>query len=484
MNVAFAISLVGLICLGVGLCMLLPLAVALIHAEPGWLAFLGGSFVCCLLGGVLFWSFRDRRVKELNHREGMAVVGLSWLAAGVLGGLPLLLSGDFKSWADAVFESVSGFTTTGASVLTNVEAAQKCVLFWRALTHWLGGMGFIVLGVAVLPFLGVGGMQLYKAEAPSPSPDRLVPRIADTAKALWWIYVLLTAAEALLLLLGGMDLFDSLCHAMATMATGGFSTKNLSVGHWPSPFIQWVVTIFMILAGINFTLHFQLFSQRRWDAFWRDEECRFYLALTVGAALIITICLWLAQGLDTASALRLAFFQTATILTTTGFATADYTLWPPLALAVLTMLLFIGGSAGSTGGGPKVMRVLVVLKQSLAEFGRLIHPRMVNPVKLGRRTVDKQVVAAIWAFMGLYLACFALTTLGLAALGLDNQTAFSAAIACLGNIGPGLGPIVGPVGNYASLPEAGKWLLSAAMLVGRLEVYTVLVLFIPGLWRD
>ncbi|MCB2187095.1 MAG: TrkH family potassium uptake protein [Deltaproteobacteria bacterium] len=469
--------------LGLGLAMLPSLGVALLYGEPGWSAFAGGAFLSVILGGAAFFILRQPQARELSHREGLAIVGLGWLLAGVLGGVPLYLSGDFASFTDAVFESASGFTTTGASVLTNVEAAQKCVLFWRAFTHWLGGMGFIVLSLAILPFVGVGGMQLFKAEVPSPTPDRLAPRIADTAAVLWKVYALLTLAETVLLMFGGLDWFDAVCHAFATLATGGFSTKNASVGHWPSPYVQWVITIFMYLAGINFTLHFLILLQRRWNAWWRDEEFRWYTGISLGAVVLITVGLMSGQNLGLEESLRLAAFQTATILTTTGFATVDYSLWPALPLAVLVIMLFIGGSAGSTGGGPKVMRIMVMLKQSGGEFLRLVHPRLVKPVKLGRRTADKNVVNSIWAFLGLYLACFGLTGLGLALLGVDVTTAYTASIACLGNIGPGLGE-VGPAGNYAAMPLAGKWLLTLAMLVGRLEIYPLLILLVPEFWRS
>ena len=482
MGLAYIFSLVGLLCLGLGIFMLAPMGVSLWYGEPSWTAFLTGSLFCMIIGASLFWLFRDKTAKELSHRQGMAIVGLAWAAAGLLGGLPHYLSGDFKGFTDAVFESVSGFTTTGASVLTNVEAASHGVLFWRALTHWLGGMGFIVLGVAILPFLGVGGMQLYKAEVPSPTPDRLQPRIMDTASVLWWVYAAITAIEVVLLMFGGMDLFDATCHAFATMATGGFSTKNASVAGYNSAYVDWVITIFMILAGMNFTLHYQLF-RRRFDSWWKDEEWRFFIGIfvlfTLGSALAMVI----AAGMGSLDSLRLAAFQVATILTTTGFVTADYSLWPPLAVALLVTLMFIGGSAGSTGGGPKCMRILVILKQSFTELRRLVHPRLVAPVKLGGRSVDRQIVDAVWAFMALYLATFLVVGIALAAMGVDFTTSFFASIACLGNIGPGLGE-VGPVGNYANLPLAGKWLLSAAMIVGRLEVYTVLVLFLPEFWRD
>jgi trk system potassium uptake protein TrkH len=482
LGLAYVVSLVGLLCLGTGLTMLAPLGVALLYSEPGWSAFAGGAFAGVALGAALFWLFRDPAQRELNHRQGMAIVGISWAAAGALGGLPLYLTGDFATFTDAVFESVSGFTTTGASVLTNVEAAQKCVLFWRALTHWLGGMGFIVLSVAILPFVGVGGMQLFKAEVPSPTPDRLAPRITDTASVLWKVYAAITAAEVLLLLAGGVDWFDAVCQSFATMATGGFSTRNASVAGFGSQYVEVVVTIFMILAGMNFTLHFQMFWQRRWGAWWRNQEWRFYMGLWAGCGLVIAAGLYFVTDRGIWESLRHAAFQSATILTTTGFATDDYSLWPPLSLALLVGLMFVGGSAGSTGGGPKVMRVMVVLKQARAEFRRLLHPRVVAPVRLEGHSLERGVVNSVWGFMGLYMACFLLVGVGLAVLGQDLVTSFSASIACLGNIGPGLGS-VGPAAHYADLPILGKWLLSLAMIVGRLEVYTVLILFLPEFWR-
>jgi trk system potassium uptake protein TrkH len=480
MGAPYVIALLGLLSLGLGLCMLLPMAVALLYGEPAWNAFLIGAVACCAPGAGLYYALRDHQPKEMNHRQGMAVVGLGWLMAALLGGLPLHLSGEFAGFADAVFESASGFTTTGASVLTDVEKCSHAVLFWRALTHWLGGMGFIVLSLAILPLVGVGGMQLYKAEVPSPTPDRLQPRIADTASALWKVYALLTGLEVVLLMAGGMDWFDAVCHAFATLATGGFSTRNASIAAYGSAYVEWVVTIFMVLAGMNFSLHYWLLKGRTW-AWFKDEECRFYLGLAVAACLLIAAGL-IAAGGGVESSLRLAAFQVATILTTTGFATTDYSLWPPLPLILLIVLMFVGGSAGSTGGGPKVMRVMVVLKQSYYEFLRLIHPRLVTPLRLNGRAVDRQVVASIWSFMGLYLTCFVATGVVLTALGVDVTTSLTAAIACLGNIGPGLGQ-VGPAGNYAEIPVLGKWVLCLAMIVGRLEIYTVLILLMPEFWR-
>jgi trk system potassium uptake protein TrkH len=479
---AYILSLVGLMCVGIGGLMLAPMGVSLLYGEEAWRAFLGGGLASAALGAVVYWLFRQPRPRELSHREGMAVVGLSWAVAGLLGGVPLFFSGELASFTDAVFESTSGFTTTGASVLTQVESAAKGVLFWRALTHWLGGMGFVVLSLAILPLLGVGGMQLYRAEVPSPTPDRLAPRLADTASALWKVYAGLTAAEALLLMACGLDWFEALCQAFATMATGGFSTRSASIAGFESAAVEWVVALFMVLAGMNFSLHFHLFRRKRLRAWWNDEEWRFYIRVFAGFALLVAAGLWAAAGAGLGEGLRLAAFQTATILTTTGFATADYSLWPSWCLGLLLPLMFVGGSAGSTGGGPKVMRVLVVLKQSASELRRLVHPRVVAPVRLNGHTVERQVVSSVYSFMGLYLGVFVVIGLILAGLGLDLVDAFSAAIACLGNIGPGLGS-VGPAGNYAHLSDAAKWILSLAMIVGRLEVYTVLVLLVPDFWR-
>jgi len=482
MAAAYVLSLIGVMCLGLAGVMLAPLGVCLIYGEADWRAFADGAAITAFLGGVMYWLFKGDNSRELSHREGMAIVGLSWVLAGVLGGLPLFFCADFTSFTDAVFESVSGFTTTGASVLIDPGAAGKGVLFWRALTHWLGGMGFVVLSLALLPLVGVGGMQLYRAEVPSPTPDRLAPRLADTASVLWKVYAGLTLAEALLLMACGLDWFEAVCQAFATMATGGFSTRTASIAGFESAAVEWVVTIFMVLAGMNFSLHFHLLRKRNLDAWWRDEEWRFYMGVYVAMSLAIALGLWFSADQGPLASLRLAAFQTATVLTTTGFATTDYSLWPPLCLGLLLPLMFVGGSAGSTGGGPKVMRVLVILKQSASEFRRLVHPRLVAPVKLGGRPVQRQVVNTVYSFMGLYLGTFVFTGLALAAMGIGLVDAFSASIACLGNIGPGLGA-VGPAGNYAHLPLAAKWLLSAVMIVGRLEIYTVLVLLVPDFWR-
>ena len=417
----------------------------------------------------------------MNHREGMAIVTLGWLSAGLFGALPFYLAGTFAGFTDCFFEAMSGFTTTGASVMTDIEIVPRGLLLWRSLTHWLGGMGIIVLSLAILPFLGVGGMQLYKAEVPGPVVDKLRPRIRDTAMLLWKVYLLFSLLETVLLMFGGMDLFEALCHTFGTMATGGFSTKNASVGHYNSLYIESVVILFMIVAGINFSLHFQLLRGRPL-ALWRDPEFRFYGSVILIFTLVSTASVYREVYAGLGQALRYSAFQVVSICTTTGYATADFELWTPLTQSMLLFLMFLGGSAGSTAGGMKCMRIMLLLKHSYRELFRLIHPRAVAQVKLGRQIVHDQVLQSIWGYFILFLGLFVLAALSLAAMGVDVQTSFAAVLACIGNIGPGLGT-VGPSENYAHLPAMGKWVLTLCMLLGRLEIYTVIILFVPEFWR-
>jgi trk system potassium uptake protein TrkH len=425
-------------------------------------------------------ALRDKRAPVLTHREGMAIVALGWLAAGLFGALPFAFSG-ILSPTDAVFESISGFTTTGASILTDVESLPKGLLMWRSLTHWLGGMGIIVLSLAILPFLGVGGMQLYKAEVPGPTPDKLKPRIKDTAMLLWQVYVLLSVAQTVLLLFGGMSFFDAVCHTFGTVATGGFSTKNTSIAAFDSVYVDSVIILFMFLAGTNFTLHFRLL---RGDVvtLFRNPEFRFYAGIIVLFTAVTTACVWDYNVDSLGHALRLAAFQVVSICTTTGYATADYELWLPLPQALLFFLMFLGGSAGSTGGGMKCMRILLLLKQGYHELLRLVHPRAVKRVKLGGRVIPPDVLSGVVGFFILYVLLYLLSSFIMAALGLDVLTAFASVAACIGNIGPGLGS-VGPAENYAHIPMLGKWVLTFCMLLGRLEIYTVIILFVPEFWR-
>ena len=481
MRLGLVLYLVGaLICI-LGLTMFPPFLVSMLYKDSGLYALLGSMAIAVVAGAILFALFRKHRNAAMGHREAIGMVALGWVAAGLVGGLPYLLGGVGETWSDAFFESFSGFTTTGASILTNIEAVPHSLLLWRSLTHWLGGMGIIVLSLAILPMLGVGGMQLYKAEAPGPSPDKLTPRIKDTALLLWKVYVLFTALQVVLLLLGGMNLFDAVCHAFATMATGGFSTKNASIGHFQSVYIDVVVIAFMFLAGMNFALHYSLLRGRP-VRLLRDPEFRFYALVLVAFTLVGTWGVYATTHHSLGEALRYAAFQVVSIGSTTGFATDNYELWLPLPQVLLFLLMFLGGCAGSTAGGMKCMRIMLLAKQSYQELFRLAHPRVVNHVKMGGKKVPPEALSGIWGFFLLFLGLFLLAGLLLMVVGLDASTAFSSAVACLGNIGPGFGD-VGPMENYAGLPAAAKWLLVLCMLLGRLEIYTVFILFVPEFWR-
>lgn len=477
--VAKVLALVGAV---VSLSMIWPLIWALCDGTPDRRPFLLSIAAGLLLSAGLFVAGGGSSVRELGTREAFAVVTFSWIVASVVGGLPFFLAGTVPNFTDAFFEAMSGFSTTGASVLADIEAHPRGILFWRGLTHWLGGMGIIVLSLAVLPFLGVGGMELYRAEVPGPMQEKLTPRVQQTALLLWGVYLLFSFLEMVALMLGGLDLFEALTHTFATMATGGFSTLNGSVGQYGSAYIDGVVTLFMFLAGANFVLHYRLL---RGDlkAWWRDGEFRFYLGLTLAATATITLCLlWHRNYASPVEALRYASFQVVSIVTTTGFVTADYELWPVYAHVVLFFLMFVGGCGGSTGGGMKNVRIMIVLRQVYGECRRLLHPQAVIPLRVGGSVVDRDVVAAVSAFVIAYLGLFALFSLVMAGLGLDVTTALSSVAATLGNIGPGLGG-VGPSRNYAFVPSAGKWVLSFCMLLGRLELFTVLLLFSPETWR-
>lgn len=480
----YVLHIIGALVACIGLTMIFPLMWGMYYGDGTAIPMGFSMAITIVLGGLTFLIFRDPEASKsaMTHREGMAIVALGWFAAGVFGGLPFYLGGTFETVVDCVFESLSGFSTTGSSVLTNIEAVPRGILFWRSLTHWLGGMGIIVLSLAILPFLGVGGMQLYKAEVPGPSPDKLKPRIKDTAVTLWKVYLLFSAVEAVLLMFGGMDFFDALCHTFGTMATGGFSTKNASIAAFNSAYIDSVITIFMLVAGVNFSLHYLLLKWRP-SALFKDPEFRVFAAMVLVFIIILTVTVYTAGNYDTvADSFRYTSFQVASILTTTGFATADYELWPGLTQAILLFCMFVGGCAGSTGGGMKVMRIMVLLKQSYQELFRLIHPRSVNKVKMGKTVVADDVIRGVWGFFILWIGLFVLAAFIVAGTGVDVVTSFAASLACIGNIGPGIGG-VGPTDNFAWLPDTAKWVLTFCMVLGRLEIYTVIILFVPEFWR-
>jgi trk system potassium uptake protein TrkH len=411
----------------------------------------------------------------------VAIVAVGWSAVGVFGALPFYLGDGCFTITDAVFESVSGFTTTGASILNNIEAVSTGLLFWRSFIQWLGGMGIIVLSVAILPFLGVGGMQLYKAEVPSPVPDKLKPRIRDTALILWKVYALISVVQVIMLKLGGMSLYDALCHTFTTMPTGGFSTKNPSIAHYNSVYFDCVFILFMLLAGINFSLHYQML-QGKTLAFWRDSECRFFLGAVALITFVVILDVLGSVYETIGEALRYGGFQVVSIITTTGFTTADYEQWPAMSQLILLVCMFIGASAGSTGGGMKCLRIMLCLKYCYKELFSLIHPHAVSHVKIAGKQVPDDVMRSVLGFLALYVGLFILSSVLLAGLGVDFTTSFAAVAATIGNIGPGFG-MVGPVENYAQIPLLGKWLLIWCMLLGRLEIFTVIVLVLPEFWR-
>ncbi|MCF7838055.1 MAG: TrkH family potassium uptake protein [Candidatus Marinimicrobia bacterium] len=418
---------------------------------------------------------------ELSRRDGFGIVAFGWVAAAVAGALPYLLAGVIRQPVAALFESMSGLTTTGASVLTDLEALPRGILFWRALTHFFGGMGVLIMCVAILPFLGVGGMQIYRAEMPGPSKDRLAPRITTTAKLLWGVYVALIAAQTGLLMLGGLSLFDALCHAFATLATGGFSTRTASLGAFNSVYIEVVTILFMFLAGVNFSLHYRALSGQV-RAYFRDPEFRFYCGIWLVSGLVLSASVWRTVYPGWGQALRSGFFQGTSILTTTGFATADFDAWPAASRLLLVLLMFIGGCAGSTGGGIKHLRLLVVIKMVLGEIMLFMRPQAVVRVKVGGRVLPPGAAANIGAFFTLFLLLFALNTLLMTFYTPDLATAASSVIAAMGNIGPGLAA-VGPTQTYAAIPDPGQLILTFCMLLGRLEIYTVLIVLLPGFWK-
>ncbi|MBU0935634.1 MAG: TrkH family potassium uptake protein [Spirochaetes bacterium] len=427
-------------------------------------------------------SGRKKSKVQLSSRYGYLFVTLAWVGAAAVGAMPFVISGAIPAWVDAWFESMSGFTTTGASILTDIESLPRSILLWRATTHWLGGMGIVVLTVAIFPLLGIGGRALLEAEAPGPQVDKFTPRLSDTAKILWLIYLGLTVLETILLMFGGMDFIDAVAHAFATMATGGFSTRNASVASFNSAYIDWVVTAFMVLAGMNFGLHWKLL-RGDFRSVFKDTEFKTYVGIFLSTTVLIALVLGLKSVYaGTSDALRYAAFQSASILTTTGFATADFLYWPALAQSVLFALMFIGGCAGSTGGGLKVGRIVTMFKMGLSEMKYLLNPKGIYGVFVDGRPLRKNIVYDISAMVFLFLASSIISTVFVSTGGYDIITSFTATMASLGNIGPGFG-LVGPALNYAFFPDYIKVWLSFMMLLGRLEVYTVLILFTKAFWR-
>jgi trk system potassium uptake protein TrkH len=420
--------------------------------------------------------------QEVRKRDGFLIVSSGWVFMALFGCLPFLLSGAIDNFVDAFFETMSGFTTTGATILTDIEAMPKALLFWRSMTHWIGGMGIIVLTVAILPILGVGGMQLFVAESPGVTPDKLHPRITGTAKRLWLIYFLLTVAESILLKFAGMSVFDAINHSMATMATGGFSTKNASIAYFTSPVIHYILILFMFFAGVNFTLLFFGFTGKVKRLFY-NEEFKVYAINTLIFSAVIGTLLVFFKEVPTEEAFRNALFTVVSITTTTGFVTDNYLLWPNFLIFMIFILFFSGGSTGSTSGGIKIMRHIVLIKNSFLELKRQLHPNAIIPVRFNGKSVAQNITNTIAGFVLIWLIVFFIGAFVMSAIGLDFMSAVGSVTATLGNIGPGIGS-VGPVDNFAHIPKIGKIFLSLLMLMGRLELFTVLILFMPHFWRN
>jgi trk system potassium uptake protein len=464
---------------------LLGVAAAMAVVTLGSVLLRDGSFVPLVLATVLTAAagsaarFLFHVPEDINFREAFVTVTFAWTAVALVGALPYLFSGVLPNPAEALFESMSGFTTTGSTALSDIEAVQPGILLWRSTTQWLGGMGFIVLGVAVLPYLGIGGMQLFRLEAPGPTTDRLRPRIRDTAKLLWVVYAVLTVGLMLLYLVGGMSLFDAVNHALTCMPTGGFSTRNASLGAF-TPMVQWVTILFMYLAGTSFTLHYRAVT-RGARGYLRDSEWRLYTGFVLAGTLLVAVMIH-TGGTSLEETLRTAMFQTVSIVTTTGYVTADFALWVPVAQMVLFLLFFLGGMAGSTAGGMKMVRVLLVLKHAGLEIRKQLHPRAVFVPKIGGRAVREHVMLNVLGFVLLYMLLFGFGTVILSTFGLSFPAAAGAAATAISNVGPALAEL-GPVEHFAALPWQAHLILAFLMLVGRLEIYTVLLLFLPGLWK-
>ena len=481
MNIKIVFRVLGFLLLVEGIAMLLALGVSLIYGEHDVRAFLTSAGINISIGGLII-LLTQKAVKDIGKREGFIIVSLVWIVFSFFGSLPYIFSGSIPNFTNAFFETISGFTTTGSSILNDIEALPHGILFWRSITQWLGGMGIIVLSLAILPVFGIGGMQLFMAEVPGPTPDKISPRIRQTAKTLWVIYLGFTVVETLLLWVGGMSLFDAVCHSFTTMATGGFSTKQASIAHWSSPFIQYVIVIFMFFAGTNFTLSY-IAIRGKFKSILKDEEFKYYSLFIIGFSVIIFIGLLITSSMKTEQAFRDALFQVVSIITTTGYATSDYLQWAPILTILIFALFFFGGSAGSTGGGIKIMRIVLLIKNSYYELRRMIHPNAVIPVKFNKHSVDSKIITNVLAFFMLYFFIFALSTIIFTLMEPDMESSMGAVATCLGNIGPGLGN-VGPAENFIHVKPLGKWFLSFLMLLGRLELFTVLVLFSPTFWKE
>ncbi len=482
MQIKNIIRILGLLVALLSVTMIPPAVVSLIYRDGAGVAFLLG-FLWCLFTGLLFWYPNRNEKDDLRAREGFLIVVLFWLVLGAFSAIPFtLLDNPDITLTDAVFESFSGLTTTGATILNGIDSLPHAVLFYRQQLQWIGGMGIIVLAVAVLPMLGIGGMQLYRAETPGPVKDsKMTPRIADTAKHLWYIYLGLTLVCAFAYWLAGMTPFDALCHSFSSISNGGFSTHDASIGYFDSQLINYICAFFCLMGAVNFSLHYAAVNHKSLKSYFADAEFRGFFVIQVSLALSCFVVLWLFDVYDSADvSLNQAVLQTVSFSTSAGFASADFSHWPLFLPIFLIFSSFIGSCAGSTGGGLKVVRAMLLYFQGMREVDRLVHPKAIFVVKLGNKPVPDRVVQAVWGFFAAYTIVFVICMLLLLTTGLDNITAFTSVAACLNNLGPGLGEVAS---SFASLGDFSKWVLIIAMLFGRLEIFTLLVLFTPAFWR-
>lgn len=482
MNLAAVQRVLGLLLMIFSIAMLPPVGIALLYGDGEHDTFLKGFLIVFIIG-MLVWLPVRRTLRDLRRRDGALIVALFWSVLGLAGAVPLLFTSSLAmSVTDAAFVSIAALTTTGSDLIVGLDVLPESILFYRLWLQWLGGMGIIVLAVAILPLLGVGGMQLYRAETPGPTKDtKLTPRITETAKTLWFIYVLFTVVCAIAYRIAGMSWFDAVSHSFSTVSLGGLSTHDFSLGYFDSVAVESVAIVFMFLGGVNFALHFQAFQRGGLKHYWRDPEFKAY------ALLLFWLCVFTAVWLiatnyhdDNGDSIRQAVFHVVSIMTTSGFAAGTFSDWPTMLPVLLVLSSFIGACAYSTGGGMKVIRWVLLTKQGFRELRRLVHPHAQFAAKMGDRAVPERVVSAVWGFFAAYVVVFALLMIVCMALGLDHVTAFSAVAACLNNLGPGLGEVAT---NYASIPDASKWVLMLAMLLGRLEIFTLLILFTPAFWK-
>jgi len=480
-NIKVIIKVIGVILVVEGVFILSCLPVSLYFGgEDFYHLLLPGLFVL-ITGAFLWFKHRSINQRDASKKDGYLIVVIIWIVMSAFGALPFFISGYIPNYTDAFFETISGFSTTGATILTDIEVVPKGILFWRSLTQWIGGMGIIVLTVAILPFFGFGGMNMFMAEAPGLTKDKLHPRIMATARRLWVIYVALTIAEVSLLLLGGMNWYESVSHSLTTMSTGGFSPKNTSITEY-SPYIQYVITVFMAMGGISFILHYMLIK-RRFSNIIKNDELWFYIILIAASTLFIMISLYVTSGGDLEKSFRDSVFQVVSIITTTGFTNTDYMIWPSFIWFLLFLLMFAGGMTGSTAGGLKSMRHLILFKNVRSEFIRLIHPSAVIPVRFMGKAVPRSVIMNILSLFLIYMVAFAAGVFILMVFGLEFTDSCGSVTACLNAVGPGLGS-TGAIGNYAHLHDVSKWTLSALMLLGRLEFIAVFVIFSRGFWKN